>query len=208
MTTGADLLDEKSLWEIYRQCIQKLPPSKFNLFSTALFFLVLICDVSYFPENFQYRLDLTRSLSDAGLGFGTTILGFLIAGFTIFSTLSKPELFRRMYDAKHQQSGLSYLKVNFFTFAEVFVVYAVFLTTCLTIKILGSNHGLLSSIVKSTTANPIYGYSIDKEWVINVMYVTFGTLSFYSLISLKSFIFNTYHTVMTSIVWSFNQKGT
>lgn len=206
MTTGADLLNEKSLWAIYRQCIRKLPPSKFNVVTTAVVFLTLLSDAAFFSENFLFRLDLIRSICDLGLGFGTTILGFLIAGFTIFSTLSKPELFKRMYDAVHKQSGLSYLKVNFFTFAEVFVVYAFYLVMCLAIKLVGGNHGFVASIVKFSDIHTCLGYSIDKKYLVNFVFVFFGTLSFYSLLSLKSFIFNTYHTVMTSIVWSFNQS--
>jgi hypothetical protein len=205
MTTGADLLNEKSLWAIYHQCIRKLPPSRFNVLATISVFLILIFDASFFPENFFYRLELIRSICDLGLGFGTTILGFLIAGFTIFSTLSKPELFKKMYETVHNKSGLSYLKINFFTFAEVFVVYAFYLSVCLAIKLLGGNHGFFASIVKYTEIHTFLGYSIDKMWVVNSAFVLFGTLSFYSIFALKSFIFNIYHTVMTSIVWSFNQ---
>jgi hypothetical protein len=127
---GQDLLHEKSLWQIYRQCVRVLPPSKFNIASSAVFLFALICDVAYFPSNYQYRIESARSMADIGLGFGSTVLGFLIAGFTIFSTLTRPDLFRRLYEKTHTPSGLSYLKVNFFTFAEVFVVYAFLLIIC------------------------------------------------------------------------------
>jgi hypothetical protein len=207
MITGADLLFEKSLWQIYRQCVQKLPPSKFNVLATGATFLFLLLDVAYFPEEFASRIKLTRSLAEMGMGFGPTVLGFLIAGFTIFSTLSKPELFRRMYDRVHNESGLSFLKVNFFTFAEVFVVFSAFTVACLLIKIFAGERSFLVSLIQASQRHPFLGYSVDKVWLANGGYVVVPTACFYSLLALKSFIFNTYHTVMTSIVWSFNSEG-
>jgi len=171
---------------------------------TVVIFFTLILDTAYFPEKYSYRMESIRSLADLGLGFGSTILGFLIAGFTIFSTLTKPELFRRLYERRHEPSGLTYLKVNFFTFAEVFVVYSFTLVACYLVKIFGGANGLAASIVKTSALNPINGYYLDKTWIANVSWVLFCTLLFYSLLALKSFIFNTYHTVMTSIVWAFN----
>jgi hypothetical protein len=204
MIIGSDLLSEKSLWQIYRQCVRKLPPSRFNVLATAAMFFFLILDVAYFPEEFANRIKLTRSLAEMGMGFGPTVLGFLIAGFTIFSTLSKPELFRRLYDRQHEASGLSFLKVNFFTFAEVFVVFAAFTVACLLIKIFAGERSFLVSLINVSQQHPVLGYSIDKVWLANGGYVVFSTVALYSLLALKSFIFNTYHTVMTSIVWSFN----
>jgi hypothetical protein len=201
---GQDLLHEKSLWQIYRQCVRVLPPSKFNIASSAVFLFALICDVAYFPSNYQYRIESARSMADIGLGFGSTVLGFLIAGFTIFSTLTRPDLFRRLYEKTHTPSGLSYLKVNFFTFAEVFVVYAFLLIICLCVKIFCGPSGIIASVVKISELNPVNAYYLDRIWLVNSAWVLFSVLQLYSLLALKSFIFNTYHTVMTSIVWSFN----
>ncbi len=201
--TGIDLLEEKSLWQIYRKCIALLPASKFNWGTTSLLMLVLIFDSAFFPTQYAARLGNLRSLVELGLGFGTTILGFLIAGFTIFATLSKPEMFRRMYDTHHDPSGLNYLKVNFFAFVEIFVVYIFFLVICLLIKLLCGGGGLVSSIVHFTEAHPVRGYSLSKAWLVNATFVCIGGLSYYSLVALKSFVFNTYHAVVTSVVWSF-----
>lgn len=200
---GLDLLDEKSLWKIYKKCIALLPSSKFNWATTSIVVLVLICDSAYFPLNHHSRLESLRSLAELGLGFGSTILGFLIAGFTIFATLSKPELFRRMYDTTHEPSGLSYLKVNFFAFVEVFCVYILFLVLCLVIKLFCGTGGIAASLITVTETSPIFGYSLSKSWLINTVFILLAGVSYYSLMALKSFVFNTYHAVMTSIVWSF-----
>jgi hypothetical protein len=204
IVVGQDLLAEKNLWQIYKSCVGLLTPSSFNFRFTALIFLCLVCEVAYFPQFYQQRIDMCKSLSELGLGFGSTILGFLIAGFTIFSTLSKPELFLRLQQTIHKASGLSYLKVNFFTFVEVFVVYIFFMIICLAVKVFGGKYGLVSSIIEFSIQKHLFGYYLDKQWIANTGYVLFTTLAFFSLLALKSFIFNTYHTVMTSVVWSFN----
>ena len=202
-TTGVDLLEEKSLWDIYKKCVSLLPASKFNWATTSIVVLILICDSAYFPMKYALRLENLRSLADLGLGFGSTILGFLIAGFTIFATLSKPELFRRMYDTTHQSSGLSYLKVNFFAFVEVFCVYILFLVLCLAVRLFCGPGGFAASLVDFSNTNPFLGYSISKPWIVNFAYTFIAGLSYYSLMALKSFVFNTYHAVMTSVAWSF-----
>lgn len=201
---GSDLLEEKNLWQIYKECIIKLPASPFNMIATISVFIFLLLDCLFFPEQWGARVRLIRSLCDAGLGFGSTILGFLIAGFTIFATLAKPEMLKRMYDTPHKKSGLSYLKVNFFAFVEVFVVYIFLLVAYLFIKIFGAESGFLVSIISASSKNPFDGYVLDKAWIGNTTLILLGTASFYGFLALKSFIFNTYHAVMTSAVWSFN----
>jgi len=201
---GLELLQEKSLWQIYCKCLRSLKPSYFNVYATGFIILMLSLDAYSFPEHYRQRLALIRSLSELGLGFGSTILGFLIAGFTIFSTLSRSDLFLRMHQTRYERTNLTYLQVNFFTFVEVFVVYAFFMVVCLLIKLFGSEGGLLVGALKFTEVHPFLGYkSIPSYWV-NLGFVLFGTLSLYSLLALKSFIFNTYHSVMTSVVWAFN----
>jgi len=201
---GIELLQEKSLWQIYCRCLCLLTPSRFNIFATLLILFFLSVDSIVFPENYKMRVILIRSLGDLGLGYGSTVLGFLIAGFTIFSTLSRSDLFLRMHKTKYGKTGLSYLQVNFFTFVEVFVVYAFFMVACLLIKLFAGEGGLVGAILRYTAVNPLLGFiCIPNVW-INTTFILFGTLSFYSLLALKSFIYNTYHSVMTSIVWSFN----
>lgn len=204
MTVGRELLRERSLWEIYKRSLGLLRPSAFNCSAIFIAFLALLCDVAYFPAYFSYRVNLVRSLAELGLGFGSTVLGFLIAGFTIFSTLSKPELFLRMHQTPYGASGLSYLQVNFFTFVEVFTVYIFFFAVCLLIKLFGGEHGLILSIVKYSEVHAAFGYFLSRSWLANTGYVFYGVLAFYSILALKSFIFNIYHAVITSVVWSFN----
>jgi len=208
MTTEAeDLFKERSLWEIYKECVRCLPPSRFNIISTGSIWLLLLCDCIYFPEHYPSRVALIRSLAELGLGYGTTILGFLIAGFTIFTTLSKPELFRHMREVTHDESGWSYLKVNLFAFMEVFIIYVFFLVICLFIKLACGPGGVASTIFSLSEAHPIEGYYLSRNSFANIAFNLFGTLAFYCLLALKSFVFNNYQAVLTSIEWSFNQPS-
>ena len=201
---AAELFEEKSLWAIYKQCLLRLPKSRFNTIATCMIWLFLLCDCIYFPDRYVSRVALVRSVAELGLGYGTTILGFLIAGFTIFATLSKPELFGRMQQLIHRESGLSYLKVNLFAFMEVFILYVFFLVFCLVIKLIGGAGGFLSAIFSYSFSHPVGGYYLSREWFSNIAFNIFGTLAFYCLLALKSFVFNNYQAVLTSIVWSLN----
>jgi len=202
---GIDLLKEKSLWQIWSACVRHLPSSKFNLVITIFSFTLLVSECYFFPDRQTGRVNVLRELASAGLGFGSTILGFLIAGFTIFATLAKPDMLRRMYDVKHA-SGLPYLKVNFFAFVEVFIVYITILFFYLLITIIGGPNGAVGAVVAQSIKVPIAGYSIDPVSLVNIAYVMLSTASIYAFLALKSFIFNTYHAVMTSTVWSFKEN--
>lgn len=204
---GADLFDEKNLWSIYKQCVLKLPRSTFNSIATTLVFVFLCIDCLFF-DNFSGKLEFVRSLSDSGLGFGSTILGFLIAGFTIFATLTKPEVFMRLYETQNKEIGLSFLKIAFFSFVEAFIVFIAFMVLCLLLKTFGAKGGLVSSFCEYVKLSHQFSYSISKVAILNVGYVILSTLAFYSLMALKSFVYNIYHTVILSLVWALNEKTT
>jgi hypothetical protein len=201
---GLDLFEEKNLWSIYKQCVMKLPASRFNVAATSCVILLLLLDCYLFPERFLSRLSVVRSLGDLGLGFGSTILGFLIAGFTIFATLTKPDLFIHLYNKFNNKLQLSYLKISFFAFVEVFVVYISLLVTCLTVRLFGSSGGIVSGVITWSNSCSGFPYYIHESGVINLSFVLLGTLSFYSFLALKSFVYNIYHTVILSIFWILN----
>jgi hypothetical protein len=203
MNPGLELHDEKNLWSIYRKCVRHLPHSKFNSTVMLISICALVFDCVASPGSFASRITLTRELSELGLGYGSTILGFLIAGFTIFATLSKPELFYKMASIGYGKTGFSHLKANLFTFVEVFVIYTVFLVACLMIKIFCGTGGLVPTVVEYSNKNPVFGYYLAKWTIANFGFVLISSLSLYCLLALKSFIYNTYHAVATSIAWSF-----
>lgn len=206
-TRFASLTKESSLWDIYKAS-SKLPVSWFNQITTSLILIILALYVSFTPKAISEIVLEVRSLTDTGFNFATSILGFLIAGFTILTTLNKPSLFMRMAKRNHK-SGLSYLKYNFFTFVDVFIRYIGFVGLCFSIKILGTTSGPLSlflNVLHSYNSN--INSSMIKFYMICFCYIILGSW-FYNLIAiLGSFIFNVYYIAMTSIRWELEESIT
>lgn len=199
---GEDLFYEKNLWSVYRVCVTKLKRSRFNTVASIIFFLPLMIYVIFGADDKDQAATIIRSLADSGLGYGTTVLGFLIAGFTIFATLTKERLLRQMYETIHESSGLNYVKVNFYAFIEVFIVFLAFIILCLVIKIFAGANGPVSEFIHWFNQRGFYKYIIDIELLKKTSFLFFASFSFYVLLALKSFVYNIHHAVMTLIVWS------
>ncbi|MBF0542609.1 MAG: hypothetical protein HQK91_14300 [Nitrospirae bacterium] len=137
--------------------------------------------------------------------FTITILGFLIAGFTVFATITKIELFKTMARYEHKESGQSFLKFYFFTFMQIFIDYILFIFFCLLIKLFASSGGLLTMFIIKTFSN----FATIKHVLVSLGLVIIGTWFFYLLLMLKVFIFNVYIMIMTTIRWEFvnNKKN-
>lgn len=186
---------ERSLWTIFVQA-RRIPANKFNAFSTALVFGASIATVWLSSRS---SADTTQIVRDgAVLGFNTSlvVLGFLVAGFTIFATISNPNMLIRMGGTRHPDSGLSWLKHTFFLLIRVFIYYISFLVFCFIIIFFGSQGGLLSTLLRFT---PNSDYV--KFCIVNIAFVILVSWQYFLLVQLKSFIFNIYHSVVASLRW-------
>lgn len=192
-----ELLKEKSLWQIYCQSRSLRSTSNFNTYATLLVIGMLAVYVWLTPETAKELADRTREIAADGFAFATTILGFLVAGFTVFATVTKPDLFVFMARTRHKQSGLPWVKYNFFKFMEVFYVYIVFAGMCLGVRLLAKPSGALDLLLIHSTPDP----ATTKLYLAKIGLVLLGSVFFYTLLQLKSFIYNVYHVVMTSIRW-------
>jgi hypothetical protein len=202
MTTPPEsLLAEKSLWDIYWLGVRKLPRSKFNYFVVITTLIIVGLFTCFSAETSAQIAEKTRALAETTIGFGSQILGFLVGGFAIFATLNKPEFFLLMLENRHEESGLSYLKFNFFSFVNVFIVYFVLLLFCFGIKILCTPNGILVSLMRAASD---YLQIDTGSLKLNLARLGFTLLCggvIYSLVALKTFIFNIYHVVATAIEW-------
>jgi len=191
-----DLLKEKNLWQIYMGC-RKLPRNKFNTIGIILTFLLLLAYTIFSPNPVNILATQVRDWADIGINFASSILGFLLAGFTISATVTKPNLLVAMSRIKHESCGLSYLKYNYFSLIEVFIYYLVFVAVCLAVKIFGAPNGLLSNILVYLPDQLAW----VKHLIVALGLIFIGTGFFYLILILKSFIFNVYHFVMTGVRW-------
>jgi hypothetical protein len=190
-----DLTSEKKLWDVYIAS-RRIPLSRFNFITTTIVFFLLVVNSWLTTQPINETINVVRQLADAGLSVTLSTLGFLLAGFTIFATVSQPSLSLRMAEISHPKSGLSYLKHNYFIFLRVFIYYLIFSIFCLCIIMFGHKGGLISLLVS-------YSPSPDKVQftVVKISYVIILTGYYFLIMQLKSFIFNIYHAVMTSLRW-------
>jgi len=192
-----DLLAERSVLDIYKISLAT-PINRFNAISTAIIFFVLLTYVIIAWPKTSGTLDLLRSLTTDALAFAPAILGFLVAGFAIFLTPSQPQIFEKMAKVEYENSGFSYLKYNLSVFILVFIHYLAFFVLCFCIRLFCTSKGLASTFLTSLSISAHVRTEIISIG-ITVTFVIFGTWFFYVIMLLKSFIYNLYHIVMTSI---------
>lgn len=196
-----DLTKEKRLWDIF-VASSRIRSNWFNVVSTALVFLALSTNAWFTPQPIAETLQVVRSFSILALSTTLSTLGFLLAGFTIFATITQPTLSLAMAELKHPESGLSWLKHNYFVFLRVFIYYLVFAVFCLIIQMFGHKGGLIPLVVSYSP------YSEHVKFaVVKIGYVIIFTGAYFLIMQLKSFIFNIYHSVMTALRWKAEGYG-
>lgn len=211
--TPEEITKDRDLLDIYLHS-RKLPKGRLSkyFFDPVTFFVFTILSIYAFssPQSTNQLANQVRDWADFGFGFSIGIMGFLIAGFSIFATVSKPNLFINMATIIEKRSKLSYLKYIFYGFMNVFIIYLGFAFLCILIKLFASESGILSILLSYIYENKPNNFSIlsltldlatTKRILAGSGIVSVGTWMFYLLVILQSFIFNIYYAVMTSIRW-------
>ncbi|MEZ9038676.1 MULTISPECIES: hypothetical protein [Vibrio] len=190
-----ELTQEKSLWDIYKKAFL-IFPSRLQVITIFIVALGLGFNAFYFEEDISVLLSDIRNWSSFGFNYSITTLGFLIAGFTIFATLTKPDMMLAMMDHPNKKYKLPTLKYNFFVFMKVFVSYIFFSMVYVTIILLGQKNGFIGNFID------LIPHSIEiKKTIIKIGYIIIGCSFIHLLMQLKSFIFNIYMIVMNMLRW-------
>lgn len=190
-----DLIREKNLWDIYRVS-RKIPHSKFNFAVASGAAIILVVYVLLSKDQPSELKNQVLKLSELVFGFALNVLGFLLAGFTIFATISKPGLLLEMQKRQHPKYGMSWLKYNYCVFFRVFIYYLAFAGFCAGLLVLGQS----SSAWRILFGDDDIG-RFAKSLLLKTSFVVIGGGWAVLLLSLKSFIFNIYHVVMTALRW-------
>lgn len=195
-----DLTKEKSLWDIYHNA-KRIKFSRFNKYIMAIAILAISARSLYLSKDIGVLLQETRRWAEIGFNSSVSILGFLIAGFTIFATLTKPSMLLKMMEFKHKETDLPYLKYNFFCFMRVFVYYIIFIIVYLSVMLFGATDGLFESFVNFL---PYSEYI--RIFSIKIGNVIVGSSLLFLLLQLKTFIYNIYSIVMNSLRWEYHDQ--
>lgn len=197
-----DLLKERNLFQLWKAS-RVIERNKFNNLTSILVGAALMgyCFLSRIDASQLAKI--SREWSDAGFNFAASILGFLIAGFTISATLNRPELYALMARRRYRVTGLSYLKDQFFRLIRTFIAYMGFASVCLSIKIFGFPHGPVSLAVGllPDSISETAGLAIAR-----LSFVWLGAHFCFVLLSLHPFIFNVYQLVLTGVRFGIEEE--
>ena len=201
MSWKEELFDEKNLWQVYVRA-RRLTGSNFNYWATRLGALLILVTISYGMYFSEPRLITpteiiawVREWSSTGISFATSTLGFLIAGFSIFASVTNKKLFIALAHLDYRDTGVSRLKFIFFNFIIVFLHYLSFLGICLFVKLFFGPSGPLYLIVQDA----IGGCLRLEEILVLISALIIGTWFIAIVLMLKSFIWNLYQAVLLAI---------
>lgn len=196
----AELTSEKSLWDVY-VLSRRIRPSKLQSAIFVIAIILLTTNAFYLQSKPEALLSDVHSWASTGFNFSISTLGFLISGFTIFATLSKPKMMLAMMEHQNKETGLPTLKYNFFAFMKIFIAYIGYSGLYLSIILFGQSSGFLSNTIELLP----YG-QIIKILLIKIAYIIVGSSFVHLLLLLKSFVFNIYSIVMNFLRWEYHQE--
>jgi hypothetical protein len=194
------LFTDKTLFQVYWKA-RKVASSRFNFYVAVCVFLVFVVSMGarawLFGEPLPYTSAIltSRAIATLGFSYATSILGFLIAGFAIFASITKPEIFILLAQLPHRTAGITRLHFIFYSFLFVFVHYICFVIACLFVLVALGPGGPFSDLLRQLAAwQPLivsYGggalVAAGAGWFV------------FLLMLLKSFIWNIYQAILLTI---------
>lgn len=192
----SELSKEKSLWEVY--CASRSYSE--NRLDRAARLLTAIALLTLSFSCFFVRLDVFPAAARAtvnwlnlGFTYAVTILGFLVAGFTIFSTMTRTEIFVALAEQVHPDLQVSQLKFIFHSFIRVFILHILLLMSCILALMLRDMSEIYLSPLSVSDAILTKKISV----VIILPLIGYGLVS--ALLHLKTFVWNLYQSIIIAI---------
>ena len=149
-----------------------------------------------------------RKIESTGLSFATSILGFLVAGFTVFVTVIRIDIFLTMAKMGKFGTGESVLKYNLSAFIVTFVHYTSYIFVCLMSELFLQPGGLATVVFANAKTYPDLApwapvaYSLFSA----VLLVGFGAWTACLVLLLKSFIYNVYQVTTVSVAYAWQRS--
>lgn len=189
----ASFTAELNLWQVWNKA-RRIPTSGFNLWATVAVFAFVATTTFFSSHDAVALIGYVRELAQFGFNAAVTVLGFLVAGFTIFASVSNPNMLIEMGSLQHPKSGLSWMKHSFFVLLRAFIYYIIYAVICFFVVYLGVAKGPISFLLNLTPHPDEYALCLAK-----VTYVVLVVGQFFLLMQLKSFIFNVYSGVVANL---------
>lgn len=204
----ARLSDEKSMWQMYLLSYS-FPTSKINVGVFVACFVSLVVFGFLVGDNNSILISMTRAILSFGVSLAPSILGFLVAGFTIFVTVTRADLFEYMAIVRYGKSRHSYLKYNMSAFMLAFCHYIAYLIFCAVLTVFAQPGGPVGILMKALDEFLRANYGIRFYGFAVILLMSFlGAWTVYLLMLLKSFIYNTYQVLTTTVRWGLGEdKG-
>jgi hypothetical protein len=207
-TSPSDLTKEKSLFAVWLLAF-KFKQSRFNLIMAGLIGAVLLRYVQLSEGQSEQIIALLRRLVTSGITLAPSTLGFLIAGFTVFVTVIRIDVFLEMAKREKTGSGESFLKYNLSPFMVVFVHFVAYLFTCIVLDLMIQPGGLASIAISNARTYPEINCAVNQARYLlsGSLLIIMGTWTIYLVMLLKSLAFNIYHVTITAVRWEWEKSS-
>ncbi len=191
------LFQDHSLWDVFRNSFS-LAENKFDVIIKIIVALILgtIPFALYFAKTdlFPQANVALKDWANIGLTYTVGILGFLIAGFTIFFTITRIEVFVGLSKLCHKTKKMSQLQFVVYSFLRVFIFHLSLLLVSIAIlmskgflQIIASNFLNLESVLQA------------KKMFVALLLPCVGLLIVVSVLQLKTFVWNLYQSILISL---------
>jgi hypothetical protein len=194
------IFQEKTFSSVYFKA-RKVCSSRVN-FGVAL--LTFVLSLVYLTANLRYGMvwmpfpsiiTTIRAIGEVGLTVTTQLLGFLIAGFAIFASITKPEIFIMLANLPHTNGDITRLQFIFFNFLFVFIHFILFLAASVFVKTALPSNGPFSGLLQWFAAAHPTALSVFAGLLLCVL----SAWLVFILMLLKSFIWNMYQSILLAI---------
>lgn len=204
---SSDLTREKTLLALWRTSL-KFRQRNFNYVVTAVVALGLAryCQLDW--DQPQTLIAAFRKIQSTGFSFATSILGFLVAGFTVFVTVIRIDMFLTMAKMEKADTGESVLKYNLSAFIVTFVHYTSYIFACLMSELFLQPGGLGTVALANAKTYPDLApwVPLAQSLCSCALLIGFGAWTAYLVLLLKSFIYNVYQVTTVSVAYAWEQS--
>lgn len=195
-----DLTRERSLWSVFLSTL-RIRRGKLSVWILVIAIALLSVNAFAFSIPTSIIIQDLRRWSEIGLNFSVTTLGFLVAGYTIFATLSNPAMMAALLDYKDSETGFSKLKANHLKLIKPIIEFIILASFYMFVLILAQPYGLFSNLAKEFNYIGACVYVASR-----ITYIISGASLAYLIGILQSFVFNIYIIVMNEIRWAHSHR--